>query len=140
MRNLRLLDRYRISSMALWGTDGDDKVGRFIVASPLDRGDLRVIATSGEQWDHVSVSRHNRCPNWAEMEHVKRLFFNDDETAMQLHVPTGDHVNYHPYCLHLWRPLHCEIPRPPDNFVGPTNAIERQMADRMLAAAGLKPR
>jgi len=69
-------------------------------------------------WDHVSVSRANRCPNWPEMEHVKRLFFQDTETAMQLHVPAADHINNHPYCLHLWRPHGVEIPRPPAIFVG----------------------
>jgi hypothetical protein len=52
------------------------------------------------------------------MEQVKRLFFRDDETAMQLHVPPSDYVNAHPYTLHLWRPLDQEIPRPPSVMVG----------------------
>ena len=53
------------------------------------------------------------------MEHVKRAFFKDDETAMQLHVPPSDHVNHHPHCLHLWRPNDGrDIPRPPAIFVG----------------------
>jgi hypothetical protein len=54
------------------------------------------------------------------MEQIKRLFFHAHETAMQLHVPACDHVNHHPYCLHLWRPQDAEIPRPPAAFVGPT--------------------
>lgn len=81
--------------------------------------DLRVIASSGEGWDHVSVSLPGRCPNWPEMEYVKRLFFKDSEAAMQLHVPPDDHINCHPNCLHLWRPLKGEIPRPPAILVGP---------------------
>jgi hypothetical protein len=54
---------------------------------------LRVLASrddgqgSGMGWDHVSVSTQVRCPTWEEMEFVKRLFFEDGETAMQLHVP-----------------------------------------------------
>jgi hypothetical protein len=52
------------------------------------------------------------------MDHVKRLFFRDEETAMQLHVPPADHVNNHPHCLHLWRPQDIEIPRPHVEFVG----------------------
>lgn len=65
---------------------------------------LRVIASDGGGWDHVSVSTANRCPTWEELELVKRLFFREDETVMQLHVPPAEHVNDHPHCLHLWRP------------------------------------
>lgn len=80
---------------------------------------LKVIASDGYGWDHVSVSCEGRCPTWGEMELIKRLFFKEDETAMQLHVPPQDHVNCHPYCLHLWRPQDAEIPRPPSELVGP---------------------
>ena len=52
------------------------------------------------------------------MEHVKRLFFRPDETAMQLHVPPHEHINTHEHCLHLWRPQQEKIPRPPSYMVG----------------------
>jgi len=121
MRNLRLLDAYRDCSRAVieyYGNAGDETCGVFTVPSATDKQPVRVIASSGEGWDHVSVSRPNRCPNWPEMEQVKRLFFKDDETAMQLHVPPSDHISVHPNCLHLWRPHDCEIPRPPSIMVG----------------------
>lgn len=79
---------------------------------------LRVIASWGMGWDHVSVSLEHRTPKWAEMERVRRTFFHDHETAMQLHVPPGEHINCHPYCLHIWRPQKVEIPRPPSSMVG----------------------
>jgi hypothetical protein len=110
MRDLKELDKYMIEG----GPDG----GRFIVRSPTDHCVMQVVASTGESWDHVSVSRERRCPNWPEMEYVKRTFFLPDETAMQLHVPPADHINNHPYVLHLWRPQHCEIPRPPGVLVG----------------------
>ncbi|WP_319519854.1 hypothetical protein [uncultured Martelella sp.] len=78
---------------------------------------LRVVASVGLGWDHVSVSLPKRCPNWPEMEYVKRLFFREDETAMQLHVPPADHISHHPFCLHMWRPHHIEIPMPPSFMV-----------------------
>jgi hypothetical protein len=31
-------------------------------------GGLRVIASDGEGWDHVSVSLPDRCPTWEEMK------------------------------------------------------------------------
>lgn len=87
---------------------------------------LNVIASRGnptssdpiEQWDHVSVSTPTRCPTWAEMCHIKTLFFERDEEAMQLH-PVRDYINNHPYCLHLWRPtVGPAIPLPPSILVG----------------------
>ena len=78
---------------------------------------MLVVATVSHGWDHVSVNGPGRCATWAEMDLVKRLFFRDDEAAMQLHVPPRDHVNLAPYCLHLWRPHDCAVPRPPAALV-----------------------
>ena len=116
MRDLRLLDAFRDTGERVrryYGNIGGDETGVFAVPSPIDKAILTVVASSGEGLDHVSVSRPNRCPNWTEMEHVKRLFFRDDETAMQLHVPPSDHISICGTCLHLWRPIAAEIPRPP---------------------------
>ncbi len=120
MRNLNLLDVYRITGphiVAFFGSNGDHETGMFVVNSPIDGGPLKIIASAVDGWDHVSVSRQTRCPNWPEMEHVKRLFFREDETAMQLHVPPSDHVSLHPHCLHMWRPHAVDIPRPPVGMV-----------------------
>ena len=127
MRNLfdSEVNQYRIRAghqlaapvLEHYGDFGDHTCGVFIVPSPIDRADMRVIASAGDGWDHVSVSRRNHPPNWAEMEYVKRLFFRDDETAMQLHVPPSDHISVHPHCLHIWRPHNIEIPRPPAMMV-----------------------
>lgn len=106
--------------LSLWGWEGDETCGAFLIPSCIDRQPLKVIASSGEGWDHVSVSRQNRCPNWQEMEQIAALFFKDDECAFQLHVPRNDHINMHPFCLHWWRPLDQEIPRPPAIMVGGT--------------------
>jgi len=106
MRDLNELDAFRVSL-------GSSEHGAFALRSPTDAGELLVLASNGLGWDHVSVSRRDRIPNWTEMDAVARLFFRDDETAMQLHVPAVDHKNVHPRCLHLWRPQRKAIPRPP---------------------------
>lgn len=121
MRNLNELNRWRrVDShvVEFFGTTGNADVGMFEMPSPVDGGVLRVIATSGDGWDHVSVSRRNRCPNWPEMAFVYEWLFKPDEVAMQLGVPAPEHVNNHPYCLHWWRPHDAEIPRPPATMVG----------------------
>ena len=120
MRDLHELDGYRradAATRAMYGSAGDATCGVFDLPFPRTGVTLLCIASSGLGWDHVSVSLKNRTPNWAEMEHVKRAFFKDDETAMQLHVPPGDHISVADTCLHLWRPQRQEIPRPPREFV-----------------------
>ena len=102
MRDLRALSGYALAT----GIDG----GAYEIPFRTTNVVLRVVASVGGGWDHVSVSLRNRCPNWPEMEHIKRLFFREGETAMQLHVPPADHINCHPYTLHLWRPHDAEIP------------------------------
>lgn len=114
MRNMRLLDAFRVTAPGMG--PGDHTCGAFRI--PFRSVELHVIASSGEGWDHVSVSLPNRCPNWPEMCHVKHLFFRDDETCMQLHVPVADHINNHNFTLHLWRSQTQEIPRPPGWMVG----------------------
>lgn len=74
---------------------------------------LRVVVGVGHGWDHVSVSRSNATPTWAMLEYIKRFVCEPDEVMMQLHVPSADHVNIHPYVLHLWRPHGASIPLPP---------------------------
>jgi hypothetical protein len=93
------------------GVDG----GAFLV--PFEGRNLRVIASNGLGWDHLSVSLSNRTPNWREMECVKRMFFKDDEWAFQLHAPPSAHINIHPYVLHIWRPQHLPIPTPDNGMV-----------------------
>lgn len=109
MRDLRTVVAQRLEL----GDDG----GAFVVLSPTDRAPMAAIASFGSGWDHVSVSRKNRVPNWAEMEHVTRIFFKDDEVAVQYHLPVTLHINIHQYCLHLWRWQDSDFPMPPRVFV-----------------------
>jgi hypothetical protein len=110
MRDLRSLEKFAL----MMGEDG----GGVRDPVPSDQRDPSASShRSGADGNHVSVSLPNRCPNWTEMEHVKRQFFRDDEVAMQLHVPPSDHINLYPNCLHLWRPHNVAIPRPPSFMV-----------------------
>ena len=111
MRDLSLLAAYCVER----GADG----GAYKMPSPISGDTMVIVASYGLDWDHVSVSLRHRCPNWPEMEFVKRQFFTDDETAMQLHVPPNEHISFHPHTLHLWRPQQQEIPRPPAEMVAP---------------------
>lgn len=83
---------------------------------------LSVLSSGSDSvtgWEHVSVSLPLRTPTWEEMSQVKRLFWGDNECVLQFHVPKSRHVNFHFYCLHLWKPLRQEIELPPTELVGP---------------------
>jgi hypothetical protein len=109
------VERYRLQLPGRPSERRDD-FGDFLI--PCGAVKLAVIASNGDdrvKWEHVSVSipGHRRTPTWEEMDYVKRLFWGDDETVLQLHVPRAEHKNHHPWCLHLWRPKDHAIPRPP---------------------------
>ena len=107
--------------------DSDGMTGFFVI--PLDpRNFALVIASPGNEeipWEHVSArigEKHNkklreRIPTWDEMCQIKDLFWNEDEAVMQLHVPESEFIRIHPFVLHLWKPIHQEIPRPPQQAV-----------------------
>jgi len=107
------LEQYR---MILDGYECGDSQNGALMIKP--RG-LKVIFSNGLDWEHVSVSRRGRTPTYEDMDEIKCDFWSNDLCVMQLHVLASDHVNCHDYCLHLWRPIDQEIPRPPAIMVGP---------------------
>lgn len=114
---------YRKNPHPLYASNYGDDFGFFMIPGPCGM-ELKVIVSSavpaeGITWEHVSVSLKNRCPNWQEMHFLKQIFWGDDEAVMQIHPPKSEYVNCHPFCLHMWRPTHCEIPLPPSIMVGP---------------------
>lgn len=84
----------------------------------IKRVELAVLFSSGEGWDHVSVSLSNRCPTWDEMCAVKDRFFDAEDCVLQYHPPRSRYVNAHPFCLHLWRPLFERVPVPETWMIG----------------------
>lgn len=101
-----------------------DTFGFFVF--PGKNVQVRAMAVDGTEtgWEHVSVSvmtnQSGKCrmPTWDEMCMVKALFWDDEETVIQLHPPKSEWVNNHAGCLHLWRCTNQEQPLPPSIFVG----------------------
>jgi hypothetical protein len=122
VKNLNDLNQYRDMEWEFraTGTIGNADGGCFKVVH--DGAELRIMASRGGGWDHISISLADRCPTWEEMEHIRKLFSLPNETWLQFGVPSKEHVNCHPYCLHWWRPLNREVKLPPSEFVGPKSA------------------
>lgn len=82
-------------------------------------GRLRIIASEGKGWEHVSISLSDRTPRWNEMCQIKSIFWDEEDCVIQYHPPKSEYVNCHPYCLHMWRPIGINLPIPPSLLVGP---------------------
>jgi hypothetical protein len=95
---------------------GDDETGGGVDVI-INKQHFRILYAWGGGWDHISISTPTRTPMWHEMETIKRIFFKDNECAMQLHVPVERHINCHPFVLHIWRPQREKIPLPPSIMV-----------------------
>lgn len=96
---------------------GDDQNGCFVIQLKHQQK-LRIIASNGFGWEHVSVSRSDRIPTWDEMCQVKDLFWGPEDCVIQYHPPASEYVNNHERCLHLWRPIDQAVPMPPSIMVG----------------------
>jgi hypothetical protein len=121
---IKRLNEARITSGARqWNsTPADGFNGAFLLVRDGRR--LCCISSDQEGWEHVSVTDQTTrksqevCPTWDDMNFIKRAFWDDDETVMELHVPQAAWVNEHEGCLHLWKPVDREIPVPPSLMVG----------------------
>ena len=116
---MRVPEQFRIRSGRAASDDSFGNNGAFRVALKTNRQTVYVIASDEGGWEHVSVSRPDRRPTWAEMCEVKALFWPDDEWVMQYHPARAEYVNAHPFCLHLWRPIGVAFPTPEAWMVGP---------------------
>jgi hypothetical protein len=77
----------------------DSMFGLHVIASVEDRGRDTGV------WLHVSVSRRNKLPSWADLREVKDLFLGPKRCALHLIPPDEHYINVHPFVLHLWSRL-----------------------------------
>lgn len=70
-----------------------------------DRGDTRVLVNSapfadGVEWVHASISHPDRLPHYELLKALHEAAFAGP--AYQVFAPAAEHVNIHPWALHLW--------------------------------------
>lgn len=109
-----------------WTTETDGFNGMFRIYK--DGWLFRCVASDGSgagddrfKWQHVSVSieNYNKPPSWKHMCWIKDLFWEPEDVVVQYHPAKSEYVNFHPNCLHLWRPLIEKMPVPLSIMVGP---------------------
>ena len=125
--NTTFLNKYRVRSGPLASLDLVGMNGAFMLR--FNGQSLAVVASDGSDWDlerlshlvweHVSVSCDGRTPTWHEMCYIKGLFWHPDDCVVEFHPSRKNYVNYHPFVLHMWKPIGIDIPMPPAVCVGP---------------------
>ena len=76
----------------------------------VNLGGLRVLISIDEtennnKYLHVSVSREDRLPSWADMKTAKSIFIGFEKEAFHMLPKESEYVNCHKNCLHLWHDL-----------------------------------
>jgi hypothetical protein len=119
-------EKYRVTkglmaSISLFGNNG-------LFYLPISSMFAQCIASDGEGFEHVSVTlclrQQNRpipikrTPTWEEMCLIKDMFWDEEDTVIQYHPAKSEYVNNNEYCLHLWRPIGVELPKPHHSLVG----------------------
>lgn len=120
MSNWNYLNAFRVRTGRFASDDSFGFNGAFCLW--MGGNQVKIIASDGEGWQHVSVSFEDRpstTPRWSLMCDVKDLFWEPEDCVVQFHPPKSEYVNNHSGCLHLWR---CtdgrEQPMPPAILVG----------------------
>jgi hypothetical protein len=119
-------EQYRLKKHPLLGSDSSYGNNGFFVIPHwrINNYEIACQISDGMGWEHVSVTvsekrkEATRCPTWAEMCFVKDLFWNKDEWVIQFHPATSEYVSQHEFCLHLWKPVGIELPKPESIMVG----------------------
>src|SRR5574343_1968100 len=70
---------------------------------------LNVIASNGGGWEHVSVTLRDHpyeTPTCREIQRVKTLVWDDEETVVQIHPPRSEERRVGKECRSRWSPYH----------------------------------
>lgn len=127
----RVPNSHRIRNGQLASDDSYGNNGAFYL--PIKRANdrsvtkLLCIASDQDGWEHVSCSPNKpRCPYWDEMAFVKQLFWDEEDAVIQIHPPRSQHIDCHPYALHLWRKVGTNhfFEAPPSWMVGPPGPLQ----------------
>lgn len=115
---MKTFEKIKAIKRIAWQNVTEDGAAGFI--SMPSRWVGSIIVSTGAGWEHVSVSpnRKSLVPSWEDMCFIKDLFWNEDESVIEIHPPKADYVNNMPNCLHLWRCSYKEMVLPPSILVG----------------------
>jgi hypothetical protein len=112
LEKLMRANRWRVRTGKYASEDSAGWNGVFLV--PIDGEIYNVMIGDGMGFRHLSVTnaQKKKLPDWTTMCRLKDMFFSEDSWVVQYHPPKEEHVNFHPFCLHLWESIDEPMPHP----------------------------
>ena len=55
-----------------------------------------------KDWLHLSMSHPRRMPTYDDLVYLKKHWAGEDRKCIMVFPPKNEHVNIHPFCLHLY--------------------------------------
>lgn len=113
---MKVPEKYRVKTGFMASDESYGNNGFF----SIPERQLKVIASDGMGWEHVSVStfKGRKLPTWYDLVFVKNLFWNPDETIIQFIPKESEHRSIGEV-LHLWKKSGSEYELPPSIMVAP---------------------
>ena len=94
--SFRVPEKYRVLA---YSSPEDGNNGLFFIPGRTPRDMMKVIASDGMGWEHVSVSKQYECPTWDEMCKVKGLFWDHPEDWAGPVSPAAEPIREQPPLL-----------------------------------------
>lgn len=66
-------------------------------------GCIVIVGSTPAAGYYLSISCAHRYPTWDEVAHARYALIPDHVTMAMILPPSGEYVNVHPHCLHLWQ-------------------------------------
>lgn len=113
---MKVPEKYRVRTGFMKSDESYGNNGFFIIP----KLNVKVIASDGGGWEHVSVSliAGHGLPTWNTMCKVKDMFWGPNETVVQYHPKQSEYKNF-AEVLHLWKKSGSEYELPPSIMVAP---------------------
>ena len=81
-----------------WRLDSMTGFGRIIISLS---GMEMIPGDDGGEWVHASISQRDRLPTYEDLARLHSSVWPDGY-AYQVFAPPSEHINIHPFALHLW--------------------------------------
>jgi hypothetical protein len=89
-----------------WESHGAHALPGGMSAEMLTKGGCKVLVShedhNGRMRWHLSISRQDRWPGWAEIKDARYSLLPADKTFAQILPPPTEYTNIHRNCFHLW--------------------------------------
>lgn len=76
-------------------------------------GGLRVYVSTSNGWDRVAVHCARAQPTLSQIDHIRKLFFEDDELVQIFMPPKSRYSNPDHNTVILWHATTIQVPTPP---------------------------